>query len=70
MVALVKQNPEIKQSFLSFCQKTVNEEKAIRHTLLKEEFDKHIDVIRELVQNVVDTDHVSEVRFLITYLIV
>ena len=64
MVAMVNQATD-KQSTIStfsqFCHRTVNETKEITHNLLGEKFVGQIDVLRQMMQNTLNTELVPEV---------
>ena len=65
MVALVNQSSDkksVKSIFSQFCHRTTNETQEIAHNLLGEEFVGQIDVLRQTMQNGLNTEFVEDVR--------
>lgn len=63
MVALVNQSPDkenVKSIFSQFCHKTTNETQEIAHYLLGEEFAGPIDLLRQTMQQALNTEFVGE----------
>ena len=64
MIALVNQSPDkrsVKSIFAEFCHRTTNETQEIAHNLLGEKFVGQIDVLRQTMQNVLNTEFVEDV---------
>lgn len=64
MVALVNQannKSEILSMFSQFCHRTMNDTHEIAHNLLGEKFVGQIDVLRQMMQKALNTEHTAHV---------
>lgn len=65
ILAFIQQNPDPSHAaakIKQFCHRTVNEDAELVHKLLGEQFADQINTLRDLTSNVVNGEHVQEVR--------